>query len=469
MKKIFTIAIALMTLVPSTAMSQNYSIDTEKRHQTHEGWGVSLCWWAAMCGRHDEARLDSLIDWLVSPEGLNYNIFRYNIGGGDDPMWANCQPHHMCFPRHGKGFRAEFEGFQDERNGPYHWERDSAQRKVMLMIRDKRPDAIFEAFSNSAPWWMTVSGCVAGNDPGEADNLKPEYYQDFANYLVEVCKHYKDAYGLEFASLEPFNEALSGVWETSGSQEGCHFDSDSQIRFLRTIYPVLKESGLKTVLSASDESWAWQALADLKSYKEKDAFGMLGQWNVHSYHGTPDEKREIGRRAKEAGLKLWQSETGGGSRGIAGNLLVARRLIEDIKYYEPVAWMDWQYVEERNDQWSLVSCDHVWGSFKKHQNFYVRQHFSKYIKAGYIFVETDDPDGLSAISPDGNTLVYVTLNASNKPREISTTVPKNFKPSLCSMTEAESWGQPYSGYTFSKATFKAELPALSIMTVVFEK
>lgn len=33
----------------------------------------------------------------------------------------------------------------------------------MLKIIEKRPDAIFEAFSNSAPWWMTYSGCCAGN------------------------------------------------------------------------------------------------------------------------------------------------------------------------------------------------------------------------------------------------------------------------------------------------------------------
>lgn len=469
MRKLILSALAMVMALGAFAQN-SFKVDITNRHQTHEGWGVSLCWWAAMCGRFDEARVDSLVDWLVSPEGLNYNIFRYNIGGGDDPYFAHCMPHHMCFPKHGKGYRAEFEGFQDERGGAYHWERDSAQRMIMLKIREKRPDAIFEAFSNSAPWWMTISGCVGGNMPGETDNLDPEYYEDFAHYLVDVCKHYKDVYGLEFKTLEPFNEALSGVWETSGSQEGCHFDSETQVKFLRVLEPILKASGLNTMLAASDESWAHQALSDLKVYKEQDAFKMLGQWNVHSYHGTPEEKRLIGQLAREAGLRLWQSETGGGSKGIAGNLMIAQRLIEDIKCYEPIAWVDWQYVEERGDQWSLVNCNHTWsGDYHRHQNYYVRQHFSKYIKQGYTFVETDDPDGLSAISPDGKTLVYVTLNATEEPRTLSTLMPKKFAVAHCSKTEATAWAQPCSDYTFKKNTFTTTLPALSIMTVVLEK
>ena len=57
----------------------------------------------------------------------------------------------------------------------------------MLKIKEKRPDAIFEAFSNSCPYYMTYSGCCAGHTDASADNLKPEYYEAFAHYLVDVC------------------------------------------------------------------------------------------------------------------------------------------------------------------------------------------------------------------------------------------------------------------------------------------
>lgn len=210
--------------------------------QTLEGWGVSLCWWANMCGKWSDPQIDELVDWMVNPEGLNWNIFRYNIGGGEEPNWANCKEHHMG---DGKGLRAEMEGFQDERNGVFHWERDAAQRKIMLKIKEKRPDAVFEAFSNSAPWWMTFSGCCAGHEDAGKDNLKPEYYEDFARYLIEVCKHYKETYGIEFRTLDPFNEAMTNYWYKSGSQEGCHFDFSSQAAFIRVLAPMLAQSGLK--------------------------------------------------------------------------------------------------------------------------------------------------------------------------------------------------------------------------------
>ena len=130
-----------------------YIINPAAERQLIEGWGVSLCWWANMCGKWSDDKIDEIIDWLVSPEGLNFNIFRYNIGGGDDPENNNCTAHHMGS---GKGLRAEMEGFKDSSDGPYIWTRDAAQRKIMLKIKEKRPDAIFEAFSNSAAWPATA-------------------------------------------------------------------------------------------------------------------------------------------------------------------------------------------------------------------------------------------------------------------------------------------------------------------------
>ena len=235
------------------ADTATYVINPAAVRQDFEGWGISLCWWANMCGRWGDDKIDELVDWLVSPGGLNYRIFRYNIGGGDDPENKNCTPHHMGASG-GKGLRAEMEGFKDGPDGDYIWTRDAAQRKIMLKIKEKRPDAIFEAFSNSCPYYMTYSGCCAGNTDAGADNLRPEYYEEFAHYLVDVCKHYKEVYGIEFRTLSPFNEPMTSYWGANGGQEGCHFDVDSQIEFLKVLHPILEASGLNTVISASEET-----------------------------------------------------------------------------------------------------------------------------------------------------------------------------------------------------------------------
>lgn len=383
-------------------------IDPEKKNQTLEGWGVSLCWWAHMGGAWTDERIDTLVHWLTSSEGLNYNVFRYNIPGGDDPEWRNCEEHHMAKPPTGKGIRAEMPGFKVYPGSPYDWAADSAQIKVMLKIREARPDAIFEAFSNSAPWWMTVSGCCAGHDDPSKDNLAPEMYETFAQYLIDVCRHFREAYGIEFRTLDPFNEPYTNYWNRSGSQEGCHFEPESQAAFLKVLHPMLEASGLRTTLSASDETATKAALEDIRVYGE--ATQLLGQWNVHTYKATNPERIALREEVRRRGLRLWMSESGDGGHGIHGNLAMLQRLFDDMRYLQPVAWVDWQYAEEHTDQWALVGADWKSQRYWKLKNYAVRQQVTRFIRLGYTFLDVDDEQTLCAMSPDGLEVVLVCLN-----------------------------------------------------------
>ena len=412
MKKTFISLLLLLSAV-SLAAANPIVIDSQRRNQTLEGWGVSLCWWANMCGRWTDERIDTLVAWLTSPEGLNYNIFRYNIPGGDDPQWRHCEEHHMAKPPTGKGARAEMAGFKPYPDSPYDWQADSAQVKVMLRIRQARPDAIFEAFSNTPPWWMTISGCCAGHADPNHDNLAPERYADFSRYLIDVCRHFRDAYGIEFRTLEPFNEPFTAYWNRSGSQEGCHFDPASQVALLRVLHPMLQASGLKTVLSASDETATKASLTDLQVYG--DATRLLGQWNVHTYKATDEERVALRDEVRRRGLRLWMSESGDGGRGLHGNLRMLQRLFDDMRYLQPVAWVDWQYAEEFTDQWNLVRTSWSAQTFERIPNFYVRQHVTRFIRQGYTFLDVDDRQTLCALSPDGRQLVIVRLNATREP------------------------------------------------------
>jgi len=373
-----------------------------------DGWGVSLCWWANMCGTWSDKKIDEIVDWLVSPSGLNYSVFRYNIGGGDDPLNRNCTPHHMGS---GKGLRAEMEGFKDSLSAPYKWNRDAAQRKIMLKIKEKRPDAIFEAFSNSPPYYMTVSGCCAGNTNASLDNLKPQYYEAFAQYLVDVCTFYRDSFNIEFATLAPFNEPVTNYWQAGGGQEGCHFSTATQLPFLKILSPILKKSGLKTVLSAADETSTTQSVTDFVAYAADGAvLEQVGQWNTHTY--TADNKSRANNRALATFYKkpLWMSEVGSGGTGIAGNLDLAQKLMDDVRYLRPEAWVDWQYIEEGNDQWCLVKGVFATETCERVKNYYVRQQFSRYIKSGSRFLFVPDDKILASLSPKSDTLVLVVLN-----------------------------------------------------------
>jgi len=47
-----------------------------------EGWGTSLCWWANRLG-YDSTLTSEAARLFYSDEGLDMNIGRYNVGGGD--------------------------------------------------------------------------------------------------------------------------------------------------------------------------------------------------------------------------------------------------------------------------------------------------------------------------------------------------------------------------------------------------
>lgn len=374
--------------------------------QKIEGWGTSLCWWANMCGHWDEKKIDQLVDWMVSPEGLNYNIFRYNIGGGDDPKNAHCTPHHMGS---GKGLRAEMEGFKDSSGDTYHWDRDEAQRKILLKIHQKRPDAIFEAFSNSAPYYMTYSGCVAGHTSADRDNLKPEYYEEFAHYLVDVCRHYRDEYGIEFKTLEPFNEPVTNYWQANGGQEGCHFSTSAQIAFLKVLQPILQASGLSTVIASSDETDVSQSVKDFTAYQSASALAMLGQWNTHTYQYNNSGRTKLAQLAHEAGMPLWMSEVGAGS-----NLPLAQILFDDMRYLQAEAWIDWQYMEENGSTWGLLGGSFSNQTFIRQKKYYTRQQCSRFIRQGYEIVTSLSGQSMAALSPGRDTLVLALLNEGNR-------------------------------------------------------
>jgi O-glycosyl hydrolase len=384
------------------------TVDCTKPLQTIEGWGSSLCWWASEVGKwKDEQKIDALVDALTAPDKLNMNIFRFNIGGGDDPSHIGG---HMV---KGKGKRAEMEGFKPSATAPYNWKADAGQRKVLLKILAKRPDIILEAFANSPPYWMTHSGCSAGNKTATQDNLKPEYYEAFCDYLLEVCKQYKKTHNVEFRTLDPFNESLSGYWNALGSQEGCHFEPSTQATIIRLLHAKLLKSGLRTQIAASDETSLNHFLKILDAYeKEGDIFPKIRQLNTHTYHGTAEERERVRQKTVLLKKPFWQSETGpsGKAGGLLSNLLLTQKLFDDMRLMQPVAWLDWQMMDEWNDTWCLFQGKFSSENFRLVKNYYVRMQITRFFRQQYRLATTDHEQCLAAVSPNGKRLVLAILN-----------------------------------------------------------
>ena len=462
----------LVILFTTTGFSQNLievNIDTHKKYQTIEGWGSSLCWWASEVGDWEEQKVDSIVKIITSPEMLNMNIFRFNIGGGDDPAHAGG---HMA---KGKGTRAEMEGYKDGPNQDYNWKADAGQRKILLKIKESRPDAVFEAFSNSAPYWMTKSKCSAGFFEAHKDNLDPSQYDAFTDYLLDVVLHYKDKYDVDFKTLEPFNESTSSYWYYKGSQEGCHFDAESQIEVLKILYPKLQETGLSTIIAAPDETNLAATLKVLDTYKAHgEVFDWVGQINTHTYSGNNEERLAVKKWIDTLQKPFWQSETGpSGGRyksALENNLNLVQKMFNDLKIMKPDAWLDWQLMEEKNATWCQMKANFDTEEFEIVKNLYVRMQVTRFIKQGYQIIDTDTEDVLAAISPNGEEIVSILLNKeTNETKNFKLKFDKMNQYSLAEVfrTSKTEDCKALEVTNFSAAAITA--PSLSLTTLVYRK
>lgn len=380
----------------------NVKVNPDVRHQQMKGWGASLCWWANMAGGFSEAKVDEICKWIASPDELNMNVFRYNIGGGDNSAHNHLRKDGGAVP-----------GFKASASAAYNWNQDANQRKVLLKLNALRKDAINEAFSNSPPYWMTKSNCVSGNTDG-SDNLKDDQYGPFADYLTEVVKYYKDKHNITFHTLTPFNEPFSNWWKADGGQEGCRFSQSNQQKMILELYAKLSQKGMLGYcgISAMDANSINEAVNGINGYVSAgNIMDKIVQINTHSYSGNL--RTQFAALGKTHSKEVWQSESGPLSvdlTGIDNYLLMAQRLLTDLKEMKAVVWCDWQLMSDNDPKWGLIPANYTNQTYRKDKSFYVRMQCTRFIKQGYTIIETNQAHTIAALNPAGTELVLVVCN-----------------------------------------------------------
>ena len=404
--KVSGVALAAFCLaglfVPAHAQTK-VVVDPGKKYQVFEGWGTSLCWWAVKAGAWSEANRSKLLGAIADPDtGLGYTIFRYNIGGGD-------QPGHNHLDKGDGG--ANVPGYKPTEKGDFDWTADPYQRTIAIELSKRVKSPIFEAFSNSPPWWMTKSGCVSGSSDG-SDNLKEDYFDDFADYLSEVALHFKKEWGITFRTVEPFNEPSAGWWKSNGGQEGCGF-KNNQTKMIVELGKALQKKGLfpETSVSAADETNIGDALNQFNKYSS-EALSYMFQVNTHSYSGG-DNRAKLFNAAFAKDKKVWQSETGplhkSGDENIA--LWMAGVILADLRDMKASAWVDWQ-IGDPAENWRSLALNHSKQTFSPNARYYMHAAFSRYIRPGSRIIDSDNGNTLAALTPEG-ALVLIVRNSGS--------------------------------------------------------
>ncbi|WP_276500991.1 RICIN domain-containing protein [Terrimonas pollutisoli] len=443
MKKVFTSLLFLSFSVFSFSQTA-VVVDPNARRQTMKGFGVSLAWWANILGGWGDTVVNDVCTLLTDSNELNMNYFRFNIAGGD-----SSGHNHMRFD-------ANMPGYKSTRTGSYDWSADANQRKFLKKLYSLKSGAIYEAASYSPPYWMTKSGCSAGNTDG-TDNLNDSDYVAFADYLTEVVKHYKDVEGVPFSRLEPMNEPFSNWWKAKNWQEGCAFSQANQIKLINAVYNKLNTKNMLSYckIIAMDANSIDEALNGLNGYPDS-VLSKLNEISTHTYFGT--KRVELYSAAAAKGKEVWQTESGPiiSETGIDNYLVMANRIIADLKDMRAVVWADWQAMDFYGDYWGLWRYDTTNKTYNKVKSYYVRKQFSKYVKPGYTVIYSNEST-IAALNPANNELVVVLVNAD-------TSGNKSYKVDL---NLFGSTGASASAYRTSSTQDCAQLSNISIANNIF--
>ncbi len=452
-------------------------VDPSVQNQKMEGWGTSLCWWAAQVGTWDDRKVGDIVRALFGPDGLRMNVVRYNIGGGENPKckWGE----HLIYERKMNGF------WNPDRT--WNWEADAGQRKVLTQAVKDCGVNLVEAFSNSPPYWMTASGCAAGNVNGNDNNLPDQNVGLFIEYLVTVCAYFREKFGITFDSIDPFNEPVSSWWKAGNSQEGCHISIAQQKTIVRDLLAALQKRGLaSTIISSPDTNSLEETLDVWLNGYDAETRSRVGRLNPHSYSGIARYELEAATRVN--GKPLWMSEFCCGNEihyheGMRAAMVLAAQIMIDLKDMKSRTWVMWQAVESEevlvrsNINYGLIhgvykdftykEKSYTKSSYWPAKQYYIFGHFSRFVCPGYTILGCGNENVLVASDLKGRVTI-VAINCTYSAAEYAISLEKfttvaATTSSMILTSEGSSWA-PLANRKIEGRRLILSLPKISIIT-----
>ncbi|MFD5596133.1 beta-1,6-galactanase [Streptomyces griseorubiginosus] len=388
---------------------------------TWEGWGTSLAWWANVFGARDDFAdlfftTKSTTYNGTSLPGLGLNIARYNLGACS---WNTVGGESMVASANIPAFK-QIEGYwqdwnnEDPTSSAWKWTADANQRAMLVKATSR--GATSELFANSPMWWMCQNHNPSGASGG-GNNLQSWNYRQHASHLASVALYAKNNWGVNFSTVDAFNEPSSSWWTATGTQEGCHMDASVQSAVLPYLRSELNNRGLTGVkISASDETSYDLARTTWNSFSSTTK-GYVNQVNVHGYQGA-DGRRDLLYTdvVTTAGKKLWNSETGDGD---GTGYTTAFNLLYDFRWLHPTAWVYWQ-VMDPTAGWGVIKYDA--GTLQAgaiETKYYVLAQFSRHIRPGMKILDTGVSNAVAAYDASARRLVIVALNTATSAQTLT--------------------------------------------------
>lgn len=401
----------------------NINLKNAKELQTIKGWGTSACWWSQACPQNETA--EEIANLLYTQEGLNLNIYRYNVGGGTDE-----ENYRVKNPWR----RTENPLIYDKENESYSWDFSKDANAVSFMKRclDKGNIDTLIFFANSPHYSLCSTGQASGSLLYHTCNLPKMNYRKFATTFLDITQHFLDE-GYPVKYVSPINEPQ---WKWGGGfvwQEGCHYECEEVVEVLHIFAEEIIKRNMPVKLYAPESGamlentpeYLEAILADETIMKVLDVFAF------HSYHSDNDVELRYEFKEKlvdkHPEIRFDMSEwcelpNKSHTKNFKGALITARIIGQDMAYTGSITWTSWVAVNQfsiKEDGFdysdATITANDDFSSWYVAKRYYGFAHFSKYIPVGstvldFGFRPMNDDNDFNAFAyktPNGETVVVV--------------------------------------------------------------
>lgn len=403
--------------VEGSPRSVEFFLDTMTTYQTIQGWGGAFTDSAAfnILSLSPDAQ-DNLLRSYYSPEGLEYNLGRINMGGCDF-SWRTYT--YVDTPN-------------DTALDTFALEPEDLEYKIPVVKRAQamsmRPINLFASPWTAPPWMKT------NNDYIGYGQLRPEMYQPWADYFVRFLDEYK-AQGINFWGLTTQNEPLDG-YVPNFSFNCMGWTAEEQRLWVGSnLGPALRDAAydhLKLMIMDDQRinlpNWAVTVLSDPEAAQYVS--GIALHWYMDQYYppGVLTETHDLfpdyfilGTEACDGDGPLEQEVMPGSWERLEH---YAHDILVDVNHWV-TGWVDWNLALDMQGgpNWannfvdSPILVDQDKDEFYKNPMYYAMGHFAKFIPEGSVRVSLTSPDPgdieASAFTRADGAITIVLLNRSD--------------------------------------------------------
>lgn len=251
----------------------------------------------------------------------------------------------------------------------------------------------------SAPPWMkwnnridngtSANSAPAYDDTPDASSnqLKTEYYQEFAEMCAAYCRIFKQEVGVDVYALSVQNEP-----RFSQSYQSCIHNGTSLRDLSKTVGQRLAAEGLPTRLFLPEDIGWLEAMSalTLPSLQDATTRQYLKAIAVHGYAFDGIQPGSADAQTWEAmhqwgvpyNIPTWMTETSGFPNTFDGAMDLAKAMYVALEYGQVSAWVFWSLSGPTLSAYSLLDKTGL-----KSKRYYASKQFYRYIRPGAVRFE----------------------------------------------------------------------------------